>query len=83
MHRVAHPFKVVRDGPAGKDSHEHTFSVLALHALGIAHSSEGARINGASSSDGTSARVAVDKFCAELNKVYERYIRGEFHETDK
>lgn len=76
------PFEVRRHGPGGPDSHKHTFCVVAVanpECVRLGYSGESASINGASSSDGPSARRACERLCSALNQAFERYMHGEFH----
>ncbi len=75
-------FKVVRKGPRGRDSHKHTFGVVAVgnpESVRLGYSGKEAMINGLVSSDGAGARRAVELLCAALNAQFEKYLRGEFH----
>ncbi len=76
------PFYVKRFGPKGPDSHKHTYCVVASankECVRLKFSGATASINGAASSDGTSAKEACQLLCDALNEQFARYMRGEFH----
>ncbi len=77
------PFYVKRFGPKGPDSHKHVFCVMAkanqeCARLGYCGVTD-VCINGASGTNPTMTRAAVQELCNALNEQFERYMRGEFH----
>lgn len=76
---IPRPFKLVRHGPKGPDSHRHIFCVTAManaEAVRLGFSGKTAAIHGAG---GSQSREVAQKLCDELNETFARYWRGEFH----
>jgi len=75
------PFKVVRKGPPGPDSHLHTFGVVATangECVRLGYSGPEAMLNGTITSDPKATRASLEKLCDALNEQFARYFHGEF-----